>query len=200
MASVSRIRRAFPFGPFLPILLRLCRWETLPCGSILLPPSLCRACFRNAHSGRGRINNYRFVSPEDKAKRKGARRSKKMARGRRAGKDNDSAWPAFDSSRLRSAQGLLMGFSRTLWSYATIAEVYTLNTLLILTVFFLMLRWRRGIVADRSDIGCTRVASERHDSLSLCRRARVWLGAGGPSRQVGLTLPALAVIVYRTEG
>src|SRR6266705_5869678 len=33
--------------------------------------------------------------------------------------------------------GLLMAFSRTLWSYATIAEVYTLNTLLILTVFFL---------------------------------------------------------------
>src|SRR5437868_4750283 len=39
--------------------------------------------------------------------------------------------------------GLLMAFSRTLWSYATIAEVYTLNTLLILIVFFLMLRWRR---------------------------------------------------------
>jgi len=39
--------------------------------------------------------------------------------------------------------GLLMTFSRTLWSYATITEVYTLNTLLILTVFFLMLRWRR---------------------------------------------------------
>src|SRR6266516_3324137 len=38
--------------------------------------------------------------------------------------------------------GLLMAFSRTLWSYATIAEVYTLNTLLILIVFFLMLRWR----------------------------------------------------------
>src|SRR5213593_529797 len=41
--------------------------------------------------------------------------------------------------------GLLMAFSRTLWSYATIAEVYTLNTLLILTVFFLMLRWRRCV-------------------------------------------------------
>ena len=32
--------------------------------------------------------------------------------------------------------GLLMTFSRTLWSYATITEVYTLNTLLLLTVFF----------------------------------------------------------------
>ena len=48
--------------------------------------------------------------------------------------------------------GLVMAFSRTLWSYATIAEVYTLNTLLILTVFFLMLRWRRCIVADQTNI------------------------------------------------
>ena len=39
--------------------------------------------------------------------------------------------------------GLLLAFSRTLWSFATIAEVYTLNTLLIVVVFFLMFRWRR---------------------------------------------------------
>src|SRR6266487_2984089 len=35
--------------------------------------------------------------------------------------------------------GLLMAFSRTLWSYATVTEVYALNTLLILVIFFLML-------------------------------------------------------------
>src|SRR4026207_1784194 len=39
--------------------------------------------------------------------------------------------------------GLLMAFSRTLWSYATITEVYALNAVLIVTIFFLMLRWRR---------------------------------------------------------
>src|SRR6266481_1473669 len=33
--------------------------------------------------------------------------------------------------------GLLMAFSRTLWAYATITEVYTLNALLVLLVFFL---------------------------------------------------------------
>src|SRR5947208_7189312 len=32
--------------------------------------------------------------------------------------------------------GLLMAFSRTLWSYATITEVYALNALLILVLFF----------------------------------------------------------------
>jgi len=80
--------------------------------------------------------------------------------------------------------GLLMVFSRTLWSYATIAEVYTLNALLVLIVLFLMLRWRRRIVADRSEVGavfgrlttgafcCTalQVATLRASSLHLIWR------------------------------
>jgi len=47
--------------------------------------------------------------------------------------------------------GLLIAFSRTLWFYATITEVYALNTLLILVVFFLMFRWRRYIIADQTN-------------------------------------------------
>jgi hypothetical protein len=47
--------------------------------------------------------------------------------------------------------GLLMAFSRTLWAYATIAEVYTLNALLVLLVFFLVVRWRRRIIEARTD-------------------------------------------------
>src|SRR5262249_47103169 len=39
--------------------------------------------------------------------------------------------------------GLLFAFSRMLWAYATIAEVYTLNALLIVTIFWLMFAWRR---------------------------------------------------------
>ena len=55
--------------------------------------------------------------------------------------------------------GLLMGFSRTLWSYATIAEVYTLNTLLICVIFFLMLRWRRASLKTEGVLACqSRVA------------------------------------------
>ncbi len=49
------------------------------------------------------------------------------------------------------AAGSLMAFSRTLWSYATITEVYALNALLILIVFFLMVRWRRRIIEVRGD-------------------------------------------------
>src|SRR5215813_11427241 len=42
--------------------------------------------------------------------------------------------------------GLFLAFSRTLWAYATIAEVYTLNSFLILLIFLLMFRWRYGFL------------------------------------------------------
>jgi len=93
--------------------------------------------------------------------------------------------------------GLLMAFSRTLWSYATITEVYTLNTLLILIVFFLMLRWRRCIIADRREKGETVTI---HDSWLYGAAAAFGLALGVHHVTVGLTLPAVAVVVYRTEG
>src|SRR6266567_5695620 len=93
--------------------------------------------------------------------------------------------------------GLLMAFSRTLWSYATIAEVYTLNTLLILIVFFLMLRWRRRIIADRREKGGPVTI---HDSWLYAAAAVFGFALGVHHVTVGLTLPALAVIVYRTGG
>src|SRR5204863_3099807 len=93
--------------------------------------------------------------------------------------------------------GLLMTFSRTLWSYATITEVYTLNTLLILTVFFLMLRWRRCIVAEQSDI---KTAITKHDGWLYAAAAVFGLALGDHHVTVGLTLPAVAVIVWRTQG
>src|SRR6266536_1666721 len=93
--------------------------------------------------------------------------------------------------------GLLMAFSRTLWSYATIAEVYTLNTLLILIVFFLMLRLGRRIIADRSENGG---GANIHDAGLYAAAAVFGCALGVHHVTVGLTLPALAVIVYRTEG
>src|SRR5438445_1573141 len=93
--------------------------------------------------------------------------------------------------------GLLMAFSRTLWSYATIAEVYTLNTLLILIVFFLMLRWRRRIIADRRE---KRGPVTIHDCWLYAAAAAFGLALGVHHVTVGLTLPAVAVVVYRTEG
>src|SRR5437867_10368609 len=102
--------------------------------------------------------------------------------------------------------GLLMAFSRTLWSYATITEVYALNTLLILVILFLMLRWRRRIVEDRMHIWTTskvgQVASPitRHDTSLYAAALMFGLALGVHHVTVALTLPAIAVIVFRTQG
>jgi tetratricopeptide (TPR) repeat protein len=102
--------------------------------------------------------------------------------------------------------GLLMAFSRTLWSYATISEVYALNTLLILIIFFLMLRWRRWIVADRMHIGTAINAGEvtsritSYDAYLYAAALVFGLALGVHHVTVALTLPAIAVIVYRTQG
>jgi tetratricopeptide (TPR) repeat protein len=102
--------------------------------------------------------------------------------------------------------GLLSAFSRTLWSYATITEVYTLNTLLILVIFFLMLRWRRRIVADKMHTGTAINAIEvtsqitNHDAYLYAAALVFGLALGVHHVTVALTLPAIAVIVYRTQG
>lgn len=102
--------------------------------------------------------------------------------------------------------GLLLAFSRTLWSYATITEVYTLNTLLILVVFFLIVRWRRSIIAARRSVGPTdnsgRIlpAVTRHDFLLYAGAVAFGLALGVHHVTVALTLLAVAVVVWRTEG
>lgn len=104
------------------------------------------------------------------------------------------------------ASGLLIAFSRTLWGYATVTEVYALNTLLILIIFFLLLRWRRCIMADRMRIGTAGNASRSSPPVTSCdsclyAAAFVFgLALGVHHVTVALMLPALAVIVYRTEG
>ena len=89
------------------------------------------------------------------------------------------------------ASGLLLAFSRTLWSFATIAEVYALNTLLIVTVIFCLLRWRRS---------GRETASSHDDSWLYAAAFLVGLGLGVHHVTVALTLPALAVFAGRTCG
>jgi tetratricopeptide (TPR) repeat protein len=98
--------------------------------------------------------------------------------------------------------GLLMAFSRTLWSYATITEVYALNALLIVSIFFLMLRWRRRIVEDRMHISTASNVFQvtRHDALLYSAALIFGLALGVHHVTVALTLPAIAVIVFRTQG
>lgn len=92
--------------------------------------------------------------------------------------------------------GLVMAFSRTLWAYATITEVYALNALLILIVFFLVVRWRR-IIETRTNFTGAVVA---HDKWIYAAAFVFGLAMGVHHVTVALTLPAIAVVVYRTEG
>jgi tetratricopeptide (TPR) repeat protein len=98
--------------------------------------------------------------------------------------------------------GLLMAFSRTLWSYGTITEVYTLNALLIVIIFFLMLRWRRCIVEDRMHLSTASNPGQvtRHDVFLYSAALIFGLALGVHHVTVALTLPAVAVIVFRTQG
>jgi hypothetical protein len=120
---------------------------------------------------------------------KGTARKKKPKGGEKIGAGADTGWivvlPALVS-------GLLIAFSRTLWAYATIAEVYALNALLITVIFFLMLRWRRRIIQGRD---------QGRSNAWLYAAALVFgLAMGAHHVTVGLMLPALAVLVYWTEG
>ncbi|HEX7152314.1 MAG TPA: DUF2723 domain-containing protein [Thermoanaerobaculia bacterium] len=78
--------------------------------------------------------------------------------------------------------GLLFTFARTLWGYATVAEVYALNTFLIVTIFWLLLSWRRT-----------------QETWRIVAAALVFgLALGVHHVTVGLTIAAMAVLVFRT--
>jgi hypothetical protein len=93
--------------------------------------------------------------------------------------------------------GLVMAFSLTLWAYATITEVYALNAMLIMVIFFLVFRWRRRIIETGKNSG-TAVTS--HDAWIYAAAFVFGLAMGVHHVTVGLTLPAIAVVVYRTAG
>src|ERR1044072_3112217 len=98
--------------------------------------------------------------------------------------------------------GLLMAFSRTLWSYGTITEGSALNALLIVIIFFLMLRWRRCIIEDRMHLSTASNLGQatRHDVFLYSAALVFGLALGVHHVTVALTLPAVAVIVFRTQG
>jgi tetratricopeptide (TPR) repeat protein len=100
---------------------------------------------------------------------------KKLERGKRGKKTAAPAQPLNDAAPRSSfvlvvsclVSGLLLAFSRTLWAYATIAEVYTLNSLLILTIFLLMFRWRRLFIeATRRQSGAAARGEESKSAVS----------------------------------
>jgi hypothetical protein len=117
--------------------------------------------------------------------------------------------------------GLLAAFSRTLWAYATVSEVYTLNALLILLVFFLILRWRNQTAGRETSPGWNPQLSQNWKAekrsgnpqgVSLTengsgRNGLLYLAAfvfgaalGVHHVTVALTFPAILWLVYSTKG
>ncbi|MFL6212594.1 MAG: protein O-mannosyl-transferase family [Blastocatellia bacterium] len=135
--------------------------------------------------------------------KKGERKPKKQA-----AKDERRDTPISSEWRLTYVvasmmAGLLFACSRTLWAYATIAEVYTLNTALITIILFLMFRWRRRILEDRIKSG--KLLAGGHVASAYDRwlygAAFVFgLAMGVHHVSAAVTLPAFAVLVFATEG
>jgi len=108
---------------------------------------------------------------------------------------------------------LLLAFSRTLWSYATVTEVYTLNTLLLAIVFLLMFRWRRSVLDTERGFhpalerrggraphyGGTTSPQPSQDSRLYAAACVFGLALGVHHVTVFLTLPAIAFLVYATR-
>ncbi|HJQ24896.1 MAG TPA: DUF2723 domain-containing protein [Blastocatellia bacterium] len=146
------------------------------------------------------INSLPFFS--DKPKR-GERKSRKPAAKPESGAavaDGFGHWAMVVGCVMT---GLLFAFSRTLWAYATITEVYTLNALLIAVIFFLMFGWRRRILDERAASGKTlriaKVASP-HDRWLNAAAFMFGLAMGVHHVSVAVTLPAFALLVFSTEG
>ena len=101
------------------------------------------------------------------------------------------------------AAGLLFACSRTLWAYATITEVYTLNTLLICLIFFLMFRWRRRLLTEHRQ-GSKKARrggiASPHDRWLYAAAFVFGLAMGVHHVSVAVTLPGIAVLVLATEG
>ncbi|HYL98196.1 MAG TPA: DUF2723 domain-containing protein [Blastocatellia bacterium] len=109
--------------------------------------------------------------------------------------------------------GLFLGFCRTLWGYGTIAEVYTINTMLVVSIYFLMIRWRRRILESRlrkdAEKGASGSIPARPSNKWSINRADIplytaalifGLALGVHHVTVGLNLLALGGFVLLTEG
>jgi hypothetical protein len=200
---------AYSFGvahpPGFPLYTLLAHLATLlPFGSIAVRVNLASALFAALASAmmalividalraepQSRLARANIKKQKEGGKRKNRQR---LEPGEPAMQNGPHAFALYLSSLLA---GLLFAFSRTLWGYATVAEVYALNTLLLLIIFFLMLRWRRLALKSK-----TRARKETaHDRWLFAAAFIYGLAMGVHHVTVALMLPALAALVYSTEG
>ena len=218
--------------PGFPLYVLLAHLATLvPIGSVAVRVNLASALFAALASSvvtlfviETMISAQRSLS-KDKARKKADRSKRGKKTAAPSQPLNDAPRSSFVLVVSCLIAGLLLAFSRTLWAYATIAEVYTLNSLLILTIFLLMFRWRRQFIEatrrqsrpargeeSKSTLGSDDAATSNNRpspprpvglSLphgSLYAAAFLFgLALGVHHVSVGLMLPAFAVLVFATE-
>jgi hypothetical protein len=176
----------------------------LPIGSIAVRINSASAIFAALACGMLTLVAAELIAGSSFASKLRSEQGKRASKSKIIGKDTflTDRWLVLGSA---ISSGFLLAFSRTLWSYATIAEVYTLNSLLILTILFLMLRWRRC----RNDVNDVTIKSRSRRSVPAISDYDRWLYAaaivfglalGVHHVTVCLLLPALAAIVWRTQG
>jgi len=190
--------------PGFPLYLILAHlFSLIPIGSVAFRINFASAFFAALASGLLAVVVAELIASPSYTERKPKKAKRKPARS--SAKDDGkgkSSWILYIFPAVSS--GSLLAFSRTLWSYATIAEVYTLNTLLIVTIFFLMARWRRGILEDPRWIAShgkfSKPTITNHDRPLYVAAIIFGLALGVHHVTVALLLPALAVIVCRTQG
>ena len=123
-----------------------------------------------------------------------------------------------------AGSGLLLALSHTLWGYATIAEVYTLTSFLIVAIFLMLFSWRRVLIGaapakkertakpeesppshDGSATSANRASLTRplgvspSDRLLYAAAFTFGLALGAHHVSVVLMLPAFAALVFATE-
>ncbi len=90
--------------------------------------------------------------------------------------------------------GLLFGLARTPWSYATVAEVYALNSLMIAGIFGLLVSWRVRALEARAE------RREVLDGRLFWAAGLFGLSLGVHLVTAGLMFVAYSALVLGTEG
>ena len=188
--------------PGFPLYLMLAHLATyLPVGDVAWRVNLASAVFASLAAGLLTLAVFEAdgtiapvtARPAALPDRKRRRRSGPAAAEAKAAPVPEPSRSALDGPAIAVAAvvaGLLLAGSRTLWAYATVAEVYTLNTLLVVGIIVLMLGWRRASLAGAA----------RADRRLLLAAVIFGVALGNHHATVGLTLPALAFLVWATAG
>src|SRR5437867_2209472 len=164
--------------PGFPLFLLLTHLFTrLPFGSVAWRCNLASAVFSAAASGFVALAvGEMLLLPV--ARKRGARK-------KRASKQAEPvASPMIVVALVMIAGGLLFAFSKTLWAYATETEVYALNSALMAAIAWLMLLWTRT----------------RSNAALYAAALLFGLALGVHHVTIGLTAPAIAVLLTRTAG